>query len=137
MEEKLHLRMSKEVRLNSRVLLLWAYHLKALRPAELIEPVVHSFCRLLSSQSSHTDTHTQSAYKELGHRSLKCVSLHFYQQEVEYVKEEAKMVYLLECLQKTPPPVSLDIQKQLFSTNVSPNVSPAVGLPSSFRNSLL
>ncbi|KAG9339314.1 hypothetical protein JZ751_023870 [Albula glossodonta] len=25
-------------------------------------------------------------------------------QEVEYVKEEAKMVYLLECLQKTPPP---------------------------------
>lgn len=28
-------------------------------------------------------------------------------QEVEYVKEEAKMVYLLECLQKTPPPVSL------------------------------
>lgn len=31
-----------------------------------------------------------------------CVSL----QEVEYVKEEAKMVYLLECLQKTAPPVS-------------------------------
>ncbi|KAG8578918.1 hypothetical protein GDO81_010664 [Engystomops pustulosus] len=28
-------------------------------------------------------------------------------QEVEYVKEEAKMVYLLECLQKTPPPVSI------------------------------
>jgi len=27
-------------------------------------------------------------------------------QEVEYVKEEAKIVYLLECLQKTPPPVS-------------------------------
>ncbi|KAI9205856.1 P-loop containing nucleoside triphosphate hydrolase protein [Polychytrium aggregatum] len=26
-------------------------------------------------------------------------------QEVEYVKEEAKMVYLLECLQKRPPPV--------------------------------
>jgi len=26
-------------------------------------------------------------------------------QEVEYVKEEAKIVYLLECLQKTPPPV--------------------------------
>ena len=24
---------------------------------------------------------------------------------VEYVKQEAKMVYLLECLQKTPPPV--------------------------------
>ena len=28
-------------------------------------------------------------------------------QEVEYVKQEAKIVYLLECLQKTPPPVSL------------------------------
>jgi len=26
-------------------------------------------------------------------------------QEVEYVKEEAKIAYLLECLQKTPPPV--------------------------------
>ncbi|KAI8991013.1 P-loop containing nucleoside triphosphate hydrolase protein [Mycotypha africana] len=26
-------------------------------------------------------------------------------QEVEYVKQEARMVYLLECLQKTPPPV--------------------------------
>lgn len=26
-------------------------------------------------------------------------------QEVEYVKQEAKLVYLLECLQKTPPPV--------------------------------
>lgn len=26
-------------------------------------------------------------------------------QEVEYVKEEAKLVFLLECLQKTPPPV--------------------------------
>jgi len=25
-------------------------------------------------------------------------------QEVEYVKNEAKMVYLLECLQKTAPP---------------------------------
>ena len=27
-------------------------------------------------------------------------------QEVDYVKQEAKIVYLLECLQKTPPPVS-------------------------------
>ena len=27
-------------------------------------------------------------------------------QEVEYVKQEAKVLYLLECLQKTPPPVS-------------------------------
>ncbi|KAJ6813046.1 DEAD-box ATP-dependent RNA helicase 35-like [Iris pallida] len=26
-------------------------------------------------------------------------------QEVEYVKQEAKLLYLLECLQKTPPPV--------------------------------
>ena len=26
-------------------------------------------------------------------------------QEVEYVKQEAKLVYLLECLQKTAPPV--------------------------------
>ena len=26
-------------------------------------------------------------------------------QEVEYVKQEAKVVYLLECLQKTSPPV--------------------------------
>ena len=26
-------------------------------------------------------------------------------QEVEYVKQEAKIVYLLECLQKTAPPV--------------------------------
>lgn len=26
-------------------------------------------------------------------------------QEVEYVKQEVKLVYLLECLQKTPPPV--------------------------------
>eukprot|EP01132_Coremiostelium_polycephalum_P010941 gene10941-13400_t len=26
-------------------------------------------------------------------------------QEVEYIKQEAKIVYLLECLQKTPPPV--------------------------------
>ena len=26
-------------------------------------------------------------------------------QEVEWVKPEAKIVYLLECLQKTPPPV--------------------------------
>ena len=26
-------------------------------------------------------------------------------QEVDYVKQEAKIVYLLECLQKTPPPV--------------------------------
>lgn len=35
---------------------------------------------------------------------LSCI---FLPQEVEYVKEEAKMVYLLECLQKTPPPVCI------------------------------
>lgn len=28
-------------------------------------------------------------------------------QEVEYVKQEAKIVYLLECLQKTAPPVMI------------------------------
>ena len=27
-------------------------------------------------------------------------------QEVEYVKQEAKIVYLLQCLKKTAPPVS-------------------------------
>lgn len=27
-------------------------------------------------------------------------------QEVEYVKEDVKLIYLLECLQKTAPPVS-------------------------------
>ena len=39
-------------------------------------------------------------------------------QEVEYVKQEAKVVYLLECLQKTPPPVSVlfswDIEMIIF-----------------------
>ncbi|XP_051825903.1 probable ATP-dependent RNA helicase DDX41 [Antechinus flavipes] len=33
-------------------------------------------------------------------------------QEVEYVKEEVKMVYLLECLQKTPPPVLIFAEKK-------------------------
>ena len=28
-------------------------------------------------------------------------------QEVEYVKQEAKTVYILECLQKSPPPVGI------------------------------
>lgn len=31
-------------------------------------------------------------------------------QEVEYVKQDAKMVYLLECLQKTPPPVKFKLE---------------------------
>lgn len=48
-------------------------------------------------------------------------------QEIEYVKEEAKIVYLLECLQKTPPPVLIfaknkkdvdDIQGYLLLKNV-------------------
>lgn len=33
-------------------------------------------------------------------------------QEVEYVKQEAKVVYLLECLQKTPPPVLVFSEKK-------------------------
>lgn len=33
-------------------------------------------------------------------------------QEVEYVKQEAKVVYLLECLQKTPPPVLVFAEKK-------------------------
>ncbi|XP_032824458.1 putative ATP-dependent RNA helicase DDX41 [Petromyzon marinus] len=33
-------------------------------------------------------------------------------QEVEYVKEEAKMVYLLECLQKSSPPVLIFAEKK-------------------------
>ncbi|KAF9098906.1 DEAD-box ATP-dependent RNA helicase 35 [Mortierella sp. AD031] len=48
-------------------------------------------------------------------------------QEVEYVKQEAKIVYLLECLQKTPPPVLIfaenkndvdDIQEYLLLKGV-------------------
>ena len=33
-------------------------------------------------------------------------------QEVEFVKQEAKLVYLLECLQKTPPPVLIFSEKK-------------------------
>ena len=33
-------------------------------------------------------------------------------QEVEYVKQEAKIVYLLECLQKSPPPVLIFAEKK-------------------------
>mmetsp|Transcript_24080 Transcript_24080/g.23148 ORF Transcript_24080/g.23148 Transcript_24080/m.23148 type:complete len:640 (-) Transcript_24080:281-2200(-) len=33
-------------------------------------------------------------------------------QEVEYVKREAKIVYLLECLQKTPPPVVIFCERK-------------------------
>lgn len=34
-------------------------------------------------------------------------------QEVEYVKQEAKICYILECLQKTSPPVSIRKLKDL------------------------
>lgn len=40
-----------------------------------------------------------------GLRQWRCV------QEVEYVKQEAKLVYLLECLQKTAPPVLVFAEK--------------------------
>lgn len=33
-------------------------------------------------------------------------------QEVEYVKKEAKIVYLLECLQKTAPPVIIFCERK-------------------------
>ena len=33
-------------------------------------------------------------------------------QEVEYVKKEAKVVYLLECLQKTAPPVVIFCERK-------------------------
>lgn len=33
-------------------------------------------------------------------------------QEVEYVKQEAKVVYLLECLQRTSPPVLIFAEKK-------------------------
>lgn len=35
-----------------------------------------------------------------------------YLQEVEYVKQEAKVVYLLECLKKTMPPVLIFAEKK-------------------------
>lgn len=46
-------------------------------------------------------------------------------QVVEYVKQEAKMVYLLECLQKTPPPVIIFSENKnevdgMFSSYSSP-----------------
>ena len=39
-------------------------------------------------------------------------------QEVEYVKQEAKVVYLLECLQKTPPPVRIHAGETLVSRSI-------------------
>lgn len=43
-------------------------------------------------------------------------------QVVEYVKQEAKMVYLLECLQKTPPPVIIfsDNKNEVDGMKTSP-----------------
>jgi ATP-dependent RNA helicase DDX41 len=39
-------------------------------------------------------------------------------QEVEYVKQEAKIVYLLECLQKTPPPVLIFCENKVDVDNI-------------------
>ncbi len=39
-------------------------------------------------------------------------------QEVEFVKEEAKIVYLLECLQKTPPPVLIFCENKQDVDNI-------------------
>ena len=39
-------------------------------------------------------------------------------QEVEYVKQEAKLVYLLECLQKTAPPVLVFAEKTQDVDNI-------------------
>ena len=50
-------------------------------------------------------------------------------QEVEYVKQEAKVVYLLECLQKTPPPVSVESRTKGESTLRDP----LLYVPSSYR----
>lgn len=37
---------------------------------------------------------------------------------MEYVKSEAKIVYLLECLQKTPPPVLIFAEKKQDVDNI-------------------
>ena len=50
------------------------------------------------------------ARMELSHTRLTEIGLIL--QEVEYVKQEAKLVYLLECLQKTAPPVLIFAEKQ-------------------------
>jgi len=39
-------------------------------------------------------------------------------QEVEYVKQEAKIVYLLECLQKTPPPVLIFCENKAYVDDI-------------------
>ena len=40
-------------------------------------------------------------------------------QEVDYVKQEAKIVYLLECLQKTPPPVCVCVHTHLSGRSMN------------------
>jgi len=40
------------------------------------------------------------------------ISFNFNTQDVEYVKTEAKIVFLLECLQKTAPPVLIFAEKK-------------------------
>lgn len=57
-------------------------------------------------------------------------------QEVEYVKQEAKIVYLLECLQKTPPPVCAliaDLPKKKNSSSTHVSSSPENFKIGSFR----
>lgn len=39
-------------------------------------------------------------------------------QEVEYVKQEAKIVYLLECLQKTSPPVLIFVESKVDADDI-------------------
>lgn len=39
-------------------------------------------------------------------------ALYLVREQVEYVKQEAKIVYLLECLQKTAPPVCIFCEKK-------------------------
>jgi len=39
-------------------------------------------------------------------------------QEVEYVKQEAKIVYLLECLQKTAPPVLIFVESKVDADDI-------------------
>lgn len=50
-------------------------------------------------------------------------------QEVEYVKAEAKIVYLLECLQKTAPPVLVFASNQSDVDDIHESVSCSAHLP--------
>ena len=59
-------------------------------------------------------------------------------QVVEYVKQEAKMVYLLECLQKTPPPVIIFSENKNEVDGVLPSARKTghwlISLPQISRN---